>query len=124
MRATATVLVRGVATAAPGTAIGAGVCAFLGPPGWLACGAAAGTALWITTDKVMIELDEAIHRDEFEREVKNMIDELKKEVKERIKQSFADFLAPAANDYMDCLKSITPRDAAKGSCQFKRAERQ
>jgi len=55
--------------AAAAATTGTVACSFLGP--WaFACGVAAGTAAWFAVDKVVVEIDELLNRDQFEAELR------------------------------------------------------
>ena len=55
-------------------ATGAGIGSALGPVGTVIGGAAGALAGWIATDAVIIELDEALNREEFARDLRILID--------------------------------------------------
>ena len=55
-------------------ATGAGIGSALGPVGTVIGGAAGALAGWLATDAIIIELDEALHRDDFARELVILID--------------------------------------------------
>lgn len=59
-----------------GAGTGTAICAPAGPAA-LACTVIGATVTWIAADMVMIRLDEAMHRDEFEAQLRETIDEQK-----------------------------------------------
>ena len=76
-RVAAKVAAKGVAKGG-GILVGAGsgalLCSWSGP-GAVLCGVVGGVGAWLVTDKVVISLDEYFHRDEFEAELRQIIDE-------------------------------------------------
>ena len=74
----------GVKAAAKGVAKGGGVLAGAGGgalacswsgPGAIACGAIGGIAAWLITDAIVVNIDEYFNRDDFEVELRVLIDE-------------------------------------------------
>lgn len=77
--------------AAAAAAAGAAICSPGGPLA-LACGAAAGVVTWITVDKAFIELEEAIDRDEFERELRAAIVEERDALKRQLQDAYGNVI--------------------------------
>jgi len=66
-----------------GAGTGAALCSPTGP-GAVACGAVGGLIAWLVVDKVAIELDEALNRDEFEADIHSAIDAQQAVLKEQL----------------------------------------
>jgi hypothetical protein len=69
-----------------GAGAGAAVCSPTGP-GALVCGAVGGLIAWIVIDKAAIELDEALNRDVFERDIHQAIDTRQHELKVMLQEA-------------------------------------
>ena len=69
-----------------GAGTGAAVCSPTGP-GALICGAVGGLIAWVVIDKAVIELDEALNRDLFEREIHAAIDVQQQKLKQDLRQA-------------------------------------
>jgi len=72
--------------AAAAAATGTVACSFLGP-GAFACGLVAGTVTWFAVDKVIVEVDEHLNREEFEAELKRDLDSSWAEVEIQLHQA-------------------------------------
>ncbi|MCO4840995.1 MAG: hypothetical protein KC447_13000 [Rhodobacteraceae bacterium] len=75
------------AAAAGGTASTA-ACALTGPVAAV-CGVGGAAIMWVATDVAMIKLDEYITRDDFERDLRELIDDHKKESQRAMEQMLA-----------------------------------
>jgi len=76
------------AAAATGGAASAAACSWTGP-GAAACGVIGGVIVWVATDVAMINLDEYVTRDAFERDLRGLIDDHKKETQRAMEQMLA-----------------------------------
>ena len=74
-----------------GAGSGAALCAPSGP-GAVVCGAVGGLIAWLVTDKMAIELDEALNRDEFEADIHAAIDAQQKALKAQLRQVYGRLL--------------------------------
>ncbi|WP_456445360.1 hypothetical protein [Thiolapillus sp.] len=74
-----------------GAGSGAALCSPTGP-GALVCGAVGGLIAWLVVDKVAIELDEALNRDEFEADIHTAIDAQQAVLKEQLLQVYGRLL--------------------------------
>ena len=68
-----------------GAGMGASVCAVGGPLAAAACGLAGAVVAWVAVDKLIIEIDEHFNRDEFEQELRRLVDEQKKKLSKGLK---------------------------------------
>ena len=64
---------------------GAAICAPTGPVAIL-CGVTAGLVTWFTVDKVLVELDEVLNREEMRADIIKVLDEQKALLGEQLKQ--------------------------------------
>lgn len=76
------------AAATTGGAASAAACSWTGP-GAAACAVAGAAITWVATDVAIIKLDEYVARDEFERDLRKLIDDHKKETQQAIEQMLA-----------------------------------
>jgi hypothetical protein len=102
--AKATVKLSGTAT---GAATGAAIGTILPGAGTAAGGIIGGIVGWFLVDKVVIEVDEYMHRDDFEKKVTAQIDEQKAQVKAEIRQ----FIEATIID----VKNKTPAELIRSS---------
>jgi hypothetical protein len=95
-----------------GAGTGAGTCAVGGPIAAGVCGVVAGVVTWFVVDKLIVEIDEHFNRDEFEQELRSMLDEQKLEIKKGLKDSYSTILTTLADDQKNRIKSgvIIPKD--------------
>ena len=89
----------GVATCAVGGPLASGLCGFVG-----------GVLTWIAVDKFIVEIDEHFNRDDFEKELRDMVDEQKQEIKKGLKDSYSTLITTFMEERKDKLKSITPAE--------------
>ena len=73
------------AAAATGGAASAAACSWTGP-GAAACAVVGAAITWVVTDVAMIKLDEYVTRDDFERDLRALIDDHKKETQRAMEQ--------------------------------------
>lgn len=73
------------AAAATGGATSAAVCSWTGP-GAAACAVVGAAITWVATDVAMIKLSEYVTRDDFERDLRQLIDDHKKETQRAMEQ--------------------------------------
>jgi hypothetical protein len=76
------------AAAGTGAAASAGACSWAGP-GAAACAVVGAAIAWAATDMAMIKLDEYVTRDDFERDLRMLIDDHKKETQYAMEQMLA-----------------------------------
>lgn len=79
------------ALAATGAGSGAAAGLVCGPFAWICApvaGAAVGTAVWFGTDKLVVEIDEALYRERFETELRTLIDASKAELEARVTEAY------------------------------------
>ena len=69
------------------------------------CGIAGGVLTWVAVDKLIVEIDEHFNREKFEQELRSMLDEQKKEIKEGLKNAYATLLTKIADEQKFKLKS-------------------
>ena len=87
-------------SAALSAVVGTTVCAPTGPMAIL-CGVTAGVVTWLTIDKVLIEIDEALNREEMRTDILKVLEEQKSELERQLKQKYhirIDNMAAQAND--------------------------
>lgn len=90
-----------------GTGAGAAIGALLGPAGAAIGGAAGGIAAWLVADAAIVTLDEFFNRDEFEAELRALVDEERMRLQEAIE---ADIARKAAE-----VAGLTIQEAQRGS---------
>ncbi len=66
-----------------GAVIGAAACAWGGPLA-IACGVVGAVAGWLLVDAVIVNLDEAMNREDFEAELRSLVDNHRRAVRERL----------------------------------------
>jgi hypothetical protein len=95
-----------------GAGVGAGACIVGGPIASAACGLAGAIVAWFAVDKLIVEIDEHVNRNEFEQELHSMVDEQKQEIKQGLKNSYAKLLTTIADEQKNKIKSgvVTPKD--------------
>lgn len=76
------------AAAGTGAVASAGACSWAGP-GAAACAVVGAGIAWVATDVAMIKLDEYLTRDDFERDLRALIDDHKKETRHAMEQMLA-----------------------------------
>lgn len=76
------------AAAGTGAAASAGACSWAGPAA-AACAVVGAAIAWVATDVAMIKLDEYVTRDDFERDLRTLIDDHKKETQHAMEQMLA-----------------------------------
>lgn len=76
------------AAAGTGAAASAGACSWAGP-GAAACAVVGAAVAWVATDVAMIKLDEYVTRDDFERDLRALIDDHKQETQHAMEQMLA-----------------------------------
>jgi hypothetical protein len=87
-----------------GGATGLAVCAPSGP--WaIACGAVAGTLMWVGVDFAVSEVDEALTREAFEAKLEQEIDRNKEALKSSMKQTYTQGINKVFNDINSEIKS-------------------
>lgn len=80
-------------------AAGTAICA-PGGPAALLCGAIAGVVAWVVVDKAIIELDEVLHREAFENDIRGAIEEQRDRLKRQLKAAYQTVL----NEHFAILK--------------------
>ena len=84
-----------------------------GPTAWICApiaGVAAGIAAWFATDKVVIEVDEYLNRDEFEQELRATIDNMRRQMKSQLISAYQQLLQALVDDNEMKLQDLTTRD--------------
>lgn len=76
------------AAAATGGAASAAACSWTGP-GAAACAVVGAAITWVATEVAMIKLDEYVTRDDFEHDLRDLIDDHKKETQRAMEQMLA-----------------------------------
>ncbi|WP_167623612.1 hypothetical protein [Paracoccus sp. AK26] len=71
-----------------GAGAGATVCSFAGPAA-VACGAGGALVAWIAVDAAVINIDELLNRDEFDADLRAMVDTERQRVKDTLRQTSA-----------------------------------
>lgn len=93
-----------------GAGVGAAVCAPGGPIASAFCGFFGGVAVWLAVDKFIVEIDEHFNRDDFEKDLRDMVDEQKQEIKNGLKASYSAVIAIMMEEQKNKLKSVTPKE--------------
>ncbi len=96
-------------------ATGATVCLWSGPFA-AACALVAGGVAWLTVDAVIVSLDEYINRDDFEVELRGMIDEDRKEKKKQLEGALIQKACAMAEKFT--LRTVTDENPLPRSCQL------
>jgi len=81
-----------------GAATGAAAGSIIPGVGTAVGGIIGGLVAWFAVDKVIIEIDEVLHREEFEKELKMLISKQKALMKQEIKNNYAQLLQLFSND--------------------------
>ena len=92
-------------------AVGVAACAWSGPFAVL-CGAGAAAGAWFLTDAAIIAVDEAINRDDFEAELRAMVDNRKAGIKAGFADNYAGLAQRISRDLDARLKATLPRSPA------------
>ncbi len=88
-------------------AVGACIGAPFGPAG-IAIGGAVGAIVgWVISDTVILKLDEYFNRENFEAEIRNIIDEEKNRLKAEVKEDYRNILTE--------IKQLTPKEIVEAS---------
>ena len=96
-----------------GAASGATAGLLCGPAAWVCAPLAAvalGTVFWLATDKVVVEVDEYLHRETFAAELRLVIDEEKQRVKQTLAGMWQQHLQTILEDNKLQLEGITTRE--------------
>jgi hypothetical protein len=94
------------AAAATGGAASATACSWTGP-GAAACAVVGAAITWVVTDLAMIKLDEYITRDDFERDLRELIDDHKKETQRAMEQMLASKILAAETERKFVVREIS-----------------
>lgn len=86
----------------------------LGPVGTVIGGIIGATVAWVATDAVIIEIDEYLHRGEFEAEIVAMIDAQKMQLKQAITENYTALLQALAEENERAFDALTPADLIRG----------
>lgn len=100
-----------------GAASGAAAGLLCGPAAWICAPVAAvavGTAFWVATDKVVIEVDEYFNREAFEAEIRSAIDQEKDRIKKQLAELYRKRLQQILEDNETKLEGITTRELIDG----------
>ncbi len=96
-----------------GAALGAAAGSFV-PGLGTALGGILGAALvWVATDKAVIEVDEYWNREAFEAEIRTLVDEEKRRIKEQLQQAYDRYLAQIDAEMRAMLEKMRPLDLLK-----------
>ena len=87
-----------------GAGSGIALCSWGGPLA-LACGVGGGIAVWLITDKAIVELDELINREEFEAELRTLIEIEKVNMKLGFESVLLDFARQVDEDNTETVDS-------------------
>jgi hypothetical protein len=108
---------KAAAKAAAAAAGGVTVCAWTGPWAFL-CGAVAGTAAWFGMDWALIKADEAANRTQFEADLRELVDEQKRDVKAALAANIDKLIDAVSADLSrrldNTLTSTSPAEAIGG----------
>jgi len=91
-----------------GAGSGALLCSWSGP-GAVLCGVVGGVGAWLVTDAVVINLDEYFNRDEFEADLRQLIDEDRKEKKSLLEKA----LKELSRTMVTTTKNFTLRELSE-----------
>ncbi|MBR9841123.1 MAG: hypothetical protein GYB50_25070 [Rhodobacteraceae bacterium] len=97
------------AAAATGGAASAAACSWTGP-GAAACAVVGAAITWVATDVAMIKLDEYVTRDDFERDLRELIDDHKKETQRAIEQMLASKILAVETERKIVVRDISLSD--------------
>ncbi len=86
-----------------GAATGATIGALGGPVGSAIGGTIGGIIGWFVTDKIIIELDEVFNREEFEEELRKLVDQEKENIKNSTKLAYAKALEEISQENKENL---------------------
>lgn len=94
------------AAAATGGVSSAAACSWTGP-GAAACAVVGAAITWVAADVAMIKLDEYITRDDFERDLRELIDDHKKETQRAMEQMLASKIRAAKTERKLVVREIS-----------------
>ena len=100
-----------------GAATGAAMGSVLGPIGTVVGGVVGGVAFWLATDKLIVEVDEHLNRDEFIADITTLIDAEKLRIRNQLLGLYNDhLLAISEQNKQDLknIKTITTRELIEG----------
>ena len=97
-----------IAAVLTGGSAGALVCAWTGPVA-VVCGAGAGIATWFAVDAVIINLDEYFNRDEFEADLRQLIDDDREAREQLLMEAWKE----KGRQMDDAVKDFTMRDISE-----------
>lgn len=89
-----------------GTA-GVAICSPTGPIALL-CGGIAGIITWVTVDKLFLETDEALHRDKFEQDIQNTLQEQKNHLQQQLAEAYKKVIESYYAQWLKPLQSTSP----------------
>lgn len=111
-KASAKAATKAITPAAAGTG-GAILCAGFGPIVAGVCGAVAAGGAWIVTDAVIVTVDEALNREEFEAEMRDIVDEQKRSIKDALAAEYDSLFDMISADLERRIQATTPAEAVR-----------
>lgn len=102
--------------AAAGAATGAALGSLLPVVGTAIGGAVGAVIFWFATDKVIVEIDEYFHRDQFVAEVRTMVDEEKEALKATLMKQLKDLFAGIVARNEKGLKDVVLKECIENRC--------
>lgn len=100
-----------------GAATGAAMGSVLGPIGTVVGGVVGGAVFWLATDKLIVEIDEQLNREQFIAEITGLVDVEKNRIRNQLLDLYFNHLNTIAEENKKSLKSIkmsTTLDLIKG----------
>ena len=108
VKATAKGVVKG-STILAGAGTGALLCSWSGP-GAALCGLVGGTAAWILTDSIVVNIDEYFTREDFEAELRAFIDDDRSKKRQLIEKELKNKAVKVSAASKEIIKDFTLRD--------------
>ena len=93
-----------------GAALGAAAGSFVPGLGTALGGILGAVLVWVATDKAVIEIDEYWNREAFEREIRTLLDEEKRRIKEKLQQAYGRYLSQIDAETRSSLEKVRPLD--------------
>ena len=98
-----------IASVAAGAALGATEGLLCGPAAWLCSPAGAivgGTIGWFASDKIVIEIDEYYHKEDFQQEIQNLIDTQKQATKNTLIKIYTNSMNQITSENQNSLSDM------------------
>jgi hypothetical protein len=93
-----------------GAALGAAAGSVVPGLGTALGGILGAAAVWLATDKAVVEVDEHLNRGEFEADIRALIDEEKTRIKTDLRKGYATYLSNISEQRRERIEGLRPVD--------------